>query len=120
MPIYEYHCKSCGADLEIFQHMEDPTLTVCPQCNGKLKKVFSPVGIVFKGSGFYATDSKKSTSSTSTSAAPASPTSPTSPAAAETPAPTAAKPASPGSSGTPASSTSTPASGTTSPAPASS
>ena len=62
MPVYEYHCTSCGADLEIFQRMSDPALTECPQCRGKLRKVFSPVGIVFKGSGFYATDSKKGTS----------------------------------------------------------
>ena len=66
MPIYQYHCTSCGADLEIFQRMTDPTLTVCPDCDGALKKIFSPVGIVFKGSGFYATDSKKSSSSTKT------------------------------------------------------
>lgn len=62
MPIYQYHCQSCGRDLEIFQHMTDPTLTVCPECQGQLRKVFSPVGIVFKGSGFYATDNKKSSS----------------------------------------------------------
>jgi len=87
MPIYEYRCKSCGADLEIFQHMEDPTLTVCPECKGKLKKVFSPVGIVFKGSGFYATDSKNSTSSTSTT----SPSSASS-TSADTPAPASSSP----------------------------
>lgn len=65
MPIYQYHCTSCGNDLEIFQHMTDSPLKVCPQCQGKLRKVFSPVGIVFKGSGFYATDSKKGSSATS-------------------------------------------------------
>lgn len=63
MPIYEYHCDNCGADLEIFQHMADPTLKLCPQCKAEgLAKVFSPVGIVFKGSGFYATDHKNSKS----------------------------------------------------------
>ena len=67
MPIYEYHCTSCGADLEIFQRMTDPTLQECPECAGSLRKVFSPVGIVFKGSGFYATDSRKKSTVTSTS-----------------------------------------------------
>ncbi|MDR0959967.1 MAG: hypothetical protein LBM23_06390 [Propionibacteriaceae bacterium] len=61
MPTYQYHCANCGADLEIFQRMTDPTLTVCPECEGELRKIYAPVGIVFKGSGFYATDSKKST-----------------------------------------------------------
>jgi len=66
MPIYEYHCGNCGADLEIFQHMTDPTLTLCPQCKAEaLAKVFSPVGIVFRGSGFYATDNKSSKSALS-------------------------------------------------------
>ena len=65
MPIYQYHCASCETDLEIFQRMTDPALTVCPQCQAGLRKVFSPVGIVFKGSGFYATDSKKNSTSTS-------------------------------------------------------
>ena len=69
MPIYQYHCNGCGSDLEIFQRMTDPTLTACPQCEGELRKIFSPVGIVFKGSGFYATDSKKS----NTSSRPAAP-----------------------------------------------
>jgi len=63
MPIYQYHCTSCGVDFEIFQRMADPALTDCPECAGGLRKVFSPVGIVFKGSGFYATDSKTASSS---------------------------------------------------------
>jgi putative FmdB family regulatory protein len=58
MPTYQYHCRDCAADLEVFQRMADPTLTVCPQCEGQLRKVFSAVGVVFKGSGFYATDSR--------------------------------------------------------------
>ena len=97
MPIYEYHCTSCGNDLEVFQHMQDPTLTVCPECHGTLKKIYSPVGIVFKGSGFYATDSKNSKSSTSTSS-PASPASTDSSSSGSKPA---------DSSGTPSTSTST-------------
>jgi putative FmdB family regulatory protein len=58
VPTYQYHCKDCDADLEIFQKMTDPTLTVCPTCQGDLRKVFSAVGVVFKGSGFYATDNR--------------------------------------------------------------
>ncbi len=59
MPTYQYHCADCGRDLEIFQKFSDDALTKCPECDGKLKKVFSPAGIVFKGSGFYVTDSGK-------------------------------------------------------------
>ncbi|MDR1450079.1 MAG: zinc ribbon domain-containing protein [Propionibacteriaceae bacterium] len=58
MPTYQYHCQDCGADLEVFQRMADSSLTVCPRCEGHLRKVFSAVGVVFKGSGFYATDSR--------------------------------------------------------------
>jgi len=57
MPIYTYRCDSCGVRFEKQQHYSDPPLTRCPECNQKtLRKVFLPVGIVFKGSGFYATD----------------------------------------------------------------
>jgi len=58
VPTYQYHCTNCGTDLEVFQHMTDPALTVCPDCQGKLRKIFSAVGVVFKGSGFYATDNR--------------------------------------------------------------
>ena len=60
MPTYQYRCRDCQADLEIFQKFSDPTLTVCPECDGNLRKVFNSVGVVFKGSGFYATDSRTS------------------------------------------------------------
>ena len=57
MPIYTYRCENCGTQFERHQFFEDPPLTVCPECRKKkLKKVISPVGVVFKGSGFYATD----------------------------------------------------------------
>src|SRR5271165_5736123 len=59
MPTYEYACKSCGEDFEIFQSFVDDALTACPSCGGTLRKVFGNVGIVFKGSGFYKTDSRK-------------------------------------------------------------
>ena len=67
MPTYQYTCTECGEPLERVQKFSDEPLTVCPACGGRLRKVFSPVGIVFKGSGFYRTDSRKS----ATAAAPA-------------------------------------------------
>ena len=68
MPTYQYACTSCGERLEAVQTFTDDPLTECPTCHGVLRKVFSPVGVVFKGSGFYKTDSRKSAkSSTSTS-----------------------------------------------------
>ena len=57
MPIYTYRCESCGVQFERNQRFSDPPLARCPECNKKsLRKVYTPVGIVFKGSGFYATD----------------------------------------------------------------
>lgn len=57
MPIYTYRCENCGVQFERKQKFSDPPLTRCPECNKKtLRKVYTPVGIVFKGSGFYATD----------------------------------------------------------------
>ena len=58
MPTYEYRCKGCGADLEIVQSFTDDPLTTCEACGGELRKVFGSVGISFKGSGFYKTDSR--------------------------------------------------------------
>ena len=58
MPTYQYLCTECGGQLEAVQKFTDAPLTVCPACDGRLRKVFSPVGIVFKGSGFYRTDSR--------------------------------------------------------------
>ena len=58
MPTYEYRCKKCGEHLEVVQSFSDAPLKVCPNCKGQLQKVFSPVGIVFKGSGFYKTDNR--------------------------------------------------------------
>jgi putative FmdB family regulatory protein len=65
MPTYEYACVECGNHIEVVQSMSDPPLAVCAACGGRLRKVFSPIGIVFKGSGFYRTDSRgKSSTST--------------------------------------------------------
>jgi putative FmdB family regulatory protein len=58
VPTYQYACTECGDQLEVVQKFSDDPLTVCPACEGRLRKVFSPVGIVFKGSGFYRTDSR--------------------------------------------------------------
>lgn len=62
MPTYQYRCQACASELEAFQKFTDDALTDCPECGGSLRKVFNAVGIVFKGSGFYATDSRKSAS----------------------------------------------------------
>ncbi|MGD2043197.1 MAG: zinc ribbon domain-containing protein [Acidimicrobiia bacterium] len=65
MPTYEYACKKCGENFEIFQSFSDKPLKKHKQCGGDLQKVFHARGIVFKGGGFYATDSRPSTSTTS-------------------------------------------------------
>lgn len=56
MPIYEYECEACGVRFERFQRITDKPLTVCPECDGRVYRVLQPVGIIFKGSGFYVTD----------------------------------------------------------------
>jgi putative FmdB family regulatory protein len=58
MPTYEYACTECGQHIEVVQSMTDTPLATCAICGGRLRKVFSPIGIVFKGSGFYRTDSR--------------------------------------------------------------
>ena len=60
MPTYEYQCKSCGTHHDVVQKFGDDPLTECPSCGGPLRKVFGAVGVVFKGSGFYKTDSRTS------------------------------------------------------------
>jgi putative FmdB family regulatory protein len=67
VPTYQYVCTECGGQLEAVQKFTDDPLTVHEDCGGRLRKVFSPVGIVFKGSGFYRTDSRNSGSSSSAS-----------------------------------------------------
>ena len=86
MPTYQYACTNCGHQLEAVQSFSDAPLTECPACQGKLRKLFSAVGVVFKGSGFYRTDSRgsaKSSSTTSTSTTSTSSTS-SAPAASST------------------------------------
>ncbi|MDX6237917.1 MAG: hypothetical protein QOG10_2732 [Kribbellaceae bacterium] len=64
MPTYQYQCTECGNSLEVRQSFTDDALTVCPSCDGALRKVFNAVGVVFKGSGFYRNDSRSSSTST--------------------------------------------------------
>lgn len=88
MPTYQYRCTECGSELEVVQKFTDPSLTVCPECQGQLRKVFNAVGVVFKGSGFYATDSRSSKSAAGTSSKTngSAPKSEPAPAKKETPA----------------------------------
>ncbi|GLW02347.1 FmdB family zinc ribbon protein [Streptomyces lavendulae] len=93
MPTYQYQCTECGEGLEAVQKFTDDALTVCPNCDGRLKKVFSAVGIVFKGSGFYRNDSRGASSSSTPASKPSSSTTTTA-------APAAASSSSTSSSGT--------------------
>lgn len=67
MPTYQYACTDCGHELEAVQSFSDDALTTCPECGGALRKLFGNVGVVFKGSGFYRNDSRKSDSASATS-----------------------------------------------------
>lgn len=105
MPTYTYQCSSCGVAFEQFQKFSEDPLTECPSCHGTVKRVIQPVGIVFKGSGWYITDSRKgntaslpaesgaataapaaSAPAADAAAAPAAPATPAAPAAAAAPA----------------------------------
>jgi putative FmdB family regulatory protein len=87
MPTYSYKCAECGHAFDIHQSFSDDALTACPECGGPLRKVFGAVGVTFKGSGFYRTDSRSGASSPSTTAAkkdaPAATTPESKPASAE-------------------------------------
>ena len=65
MPTYQYACTECGHRFEQFQSFSDDALTECPECSGRLRKLFNAVGVVFKGSGFYRTDSRNGSASPS-------------------------------------------------------
>lgn len=79
MPTYEYACNKCGDQFEVFQSFSAKPLKRHQECGGEVQKVFHARGVVFKGSGFYVTDSKKKRSSSSSSSSPASGESSTSP-----------------------------------------
>jgi putative FmdB family regulatory protein len=83
VPTYQYACTECGHAFEQFQSFSDDALTECPQCQGRLRKLYNAVGVVFKGSGFYRTDSRKPEKSES---APKKESTDSTPAKSETPA----------------------------------
>ena len=66
MPTYEYACSACGHQFEAVQSFSDAAITECPECKGEVRKVYSNVGVVFKGSGFYKTDSRSTTTAPKT------------------------------------------------------
>jgi putative FmdB family regulatory protein len=74
MPTYQYACIACEHAFEAVQSFSEDPLTICPECKGEVRKVYSSVGVVFKGSGFYKTDSAKSTTSNSSPAPTPAPT----------------------------------------------
>lgn len=95
MPTYAYACTACDHRFEIFQSFSEDSLTQCPQCEGRLRKLFNAVGVVFKGNGFYRTDSRKASSSVPASASSASSSGSSAPAGdSSTSKPAASKPAS--------------------------
>ncbi len=59
MPLYEYQCTECGVRFERQQHFGDMPVTACPECGGEVRRLIGPVGVIFKGSGFYVNDSRK-------------------------------------------------------------
>ena len=67
MPIYEYECRECGQRFEKMQSFQDEPIRVCPNCGGETRRVLHPVGVIFKGSGWYITDSRKSESASTPS-----------------------------------------------------
>lgn len=70
MPTYEYSCNDCGHQFDVVQSIHDDSLTKCPECGGTLRKLFGNVGVVFKGSGFYKTDSRDSSKSKKSTTTP--------------------------------------------------
>jgi putative FmdB family regulatory protein len=75
VPTYQYACTECDHAFEQFQSFSEDSLTVCPRCEGRLRKVFNAVGVVFKGSGFYRTDNRSDSGSASTAASTSTSTS---------------------------------------------
>ena len=94
MPTYQYACTECGHAFEQFQSFSDDALTHCPECDGRLRKVFNAVGVVFKGSGFYRTDNRADSSSSGS----AKESKESSPAASSTSSGDSSSPSSSGSS----------------------
>jgi putative FmdB family regulatory protein len=95
MPTYEYECQQCHQRVEAVQKFTDAPLSVCPHCEGPLRKVFSSIGIAFKGSGFYKNDSRKSGSSSDSSSSSSSTSTKSESSSQSTPTPTPAPAATP-------------------------
>ncbi len=76
MPIYEYECAVCQCRFEKRQGFEEQIEVICPECDGEARKIFHPAHIIFKGSGFYVTDNRKSTGSETPKSAPSAPSTP--------------------------------------------
>ena len=91
MPTYSYRCTECGHAFDIQQSFADDALTVCPACRGKLRKLFSPVGVTFNGSGFYRTDSRAGASKGSSGSSGGSDSSSSPFSSVPEPAPTSAR-----------------------------
>jgi putative FmdB family regulatory protein len=98
LPTYSYKCTECGTAFDIYQEFTDSTLTECPNCGGKLRKVFSAVGVTFNGSGFYRNDSR-ATKTTSDAPAKSSASSESSTPSVSSPAKSDSKPSTPTQSG---------------------
>ena len=62
MPLYEYQCQDCGVRFERRQHINDEPVRICPECEGEVRRLIQPVGVIFKGSGFYVTDNRAKSS----------------------------------------------------------
>jgi putative FmdB family regulatory protein len=105
MPTYEYACTVCGQHVEVFQRLSEEPLTTCGACGGSLRKVFHPAGIVFKGSGFYATDSRSKPKESSDAAKDGNKTTTKEPTPASSSSGSSDASGSPGSSGSSGSST---------------
>jgi len=101
VPTYQYACTECGERLEAVQSFSDPALTDCPVCQGRLRKVFNSVGVVFKGSGFYRNDSRKPAKESSSTETKKPETA--KPETTATPAKTESKPSTPAATTTAAS-----------------
>lgn len=86
MPTYQYRCTDCTDELEVVQRFTDAALTECPSCAGDLRKVFSAVGVVFKGSGFYATDNRTKGKAAAAKASESKPAEASAPAKVDSPA----------------------------------
>jgi putative FmdB family regulatory protein len=102
VPTYQYVCSDCGEGLEAVQKFSDDALTECPACGGKLRKIYSAVGVVFKGSGFYRTDSRSSGSSSTPATSTKGDSAAGAPAAASTSSSSSSSSDSASSSSTPA------------------